>query len=357
MNKDEKRVKKKKRNRIEFPILTISLTIFVFFIIMVTILFLFLLVFILVRTGVINILEDITVPIITIFFIISLVIGTVAALLMSFVPLRPINALLDAFNKVSSGDYSVRLELRGPQRIRDICNRFNNMVKELSYEEMLSNDFINNFSHEFKTPIVSIAGFAKMLKKQNVSIEEKDEYLDIIIDESQRLTDLSENVLNLSRLENQSILTGKERYNLTEQIRLVIALIYGKYPEKNIEFNFDCDEYYIAANEEMLKQVWINLLDNAMKFSYKNECIDVDISQDSNNTTVTISNTGDTISEENLTRIFNKFYQCDTSHTTKGNGLGLTIVRRILQLHNAEISVESKDFKTTFKIVFPEKKE
>ncbi len=123
--------------------------------------------------------------------------------------------------------------------------------------EMLRSDFVNNFSHEFKTPIVSVRGFAKMLKRDDLTDEERNEYLDTIITESERLAELSTNILNLTKIEQQTILTDKKQFNVSEQIRLVIAMLSGKWQEKRLEFDFDCGEIYLTGNEEMLKQVWM----------------------------------------------------------------------------------------------------
>ncbi len=352
--KAQNRKIKKIGGNMSFPVLILIFAVIVFLTILLTLLTAFGFAYLLIRTNVITGLGEIPISLIAFFIIVSLIIGTVFSIILSIVPLKPLNELLNAIDSVTEGNYNISLTPRGPEAFRRVHKKFNKMVQELNYEEMLSNDFVNNFSHEFKTPIVSISGFANMLKKDDLTNEERNEYLDIIIEESKRLTDLSENVLELSRLENQTILTDKEEYNISEQLRLVIAIMYGRYPEKNIEFSFDCDEYFIKANEELLREVWINLLDNAMKFSFENGVIDVIVKKKSNKIAVSISNTSETISPENLKRIFNKFYQCDTSHTTKGNGLGLTIVKRIVELHNGEINIKSENNRTTIDVILPE---
>ncbi|MCM1127826.1 MAG: HAMP domain-containing histidine kinase [Lachnospiraceae bacterium] len=248
---------------------------------------------------------------------------------------------MDAADKIADGDYSPRLHLKGSDEIRQLGQKFNHMAEELGSVEMLRKDFINNFSHEFKTPIVSIRGFAKMLKLDELSNEERDEYLNIIISESERLSDLATHVLDLSKIEQQSILTDKSRFNITEQIRRCIALLDGKWAEKKISFDFNCQEYYFTGNEKMMEQVWINLIDNAIKFSPDESTVSISIFSENDSLTVSIADSGSGIDESAQPYIFDKFYQADVSHSTKGNGLGLTIAQKIISLHNGTIQVTS----------------
>ena len=278
---------------------------------------------------------------------VSLLIGTLLSLIFSRMPLKPFYKIIEATNKIADGDYSVRLDLKGPAEMHKLNNSFNHMAEELGSVEMLRTDFVNNFSHEFKTPIVSIRGFAKMLKKGGLTDEERTEYLDIIISESERLSELSMNVLNLSKIEQQSILTDKKRFNLSEQIRLVIVMLYKKLDCKHIDVDFECGEIYYNGNEEMLKQIWINLLDNAIKFSPEYGTIKVEISQSDTGTTVSVADEGEGVSDEQKAHIFDKFYQGDSSHSTKGNGLGLAIAKRVAQLHGGEITVRDNDVSGT----------
>lgn len=284
------------------------------------------------------------------FSLVSIGIGTVMSMLFSTKPLKPLREIMEATDKIANGDYSVRLHLKGPEEFKILSDKFNHMAEELSSVEMLRNDFVSNFSHEFKTPIVSIRGFAKALKWETLSSEEQTEYLDIIISESERLASLSTNVLYLSKLENQSILTDKKAFNVTEQIRLVIALLDTKLDEKNINIEFDNMEIFTNGNEEMLKQVWINLLDNAIKFSPDGGKIEIHIYKTENLVTVRVTNEGTSLAPEVQTRLFDKFYQGDLSHSTPGNGLGLSIVKKIIDLHNGCISVSSTDGQCTFEV-------
>ncbi len=325
----------------------------VFFSMFFAMLLIFTAIFILSRIGLINGFEENRLPFFW-FAVVSLISGTLIAALFSRLPLRPLRELMDASDKIADGDYSVRIHLKGPEDMQNLGRKFNHMAEELGSVEMLRTDFINNFSHEFKTPIVSIRGFAKMLKLDNITPEERNEYLDIIINESERLAELSTNVLNLSKLEQQTILTGQKNFNVSEQIRLVIAMMESKWYQKQIGISFDCGEVYIYGNDEMLKQVWINLLDNAIKFSPNNSEVNIEIQQTEQQILIFFSNQGASISDEEAAHIFDKFYQIDTSHAEKGNGLGLTIAQKIVELHKGKISLNSiRDGWITLEISLP----
>ncbi len=273
--------------------------------------------------------------------IMCLFVGTIIAVILHRPPMTPLKKIMDATDRVADGDYSVRLDLHGPKAFQELGEKFNRMTDELSSVEMLRSDFINNFSHEFKTPISSILGFAQILRDRDLSSEERDEYLDIIIKESQRLTTLSTNVLSLSRIEQQSILTDKRQCHISEQLRTAIISLDVKWIDKQIEFQMDEDEVYASVNEELMKQVWLNLLDNAIKFSPEGGTVRIKFSASSQGLAVSIGNMCENISEESKRRIFDKFYQGDTSHTSEGNGLGLAIAKRIVELHQGEILVDT----------------
>lgn len=287
------------------------------------------------------------------FSVVSIGVGTVLSILFSKRPLKPLREIMDATDRIADGDYNVRIDLRGPEEFRTLSDKFNHMAEEIGSVELLRSDFVNNFSHEFKTPIVSIRGFAKALKWEDLCEEERNEYLDIIISESERLADLSYNILYLSKLEKQTILTDKHTINVSEQIRQVIALLYEKWSERSIELWFDCGETYLACNEELLKQVWIDLLDNAIKFSPIGGKIEIRIAETADELTVSILDEGGGMSEETQQHIFDKFYQGDLSHTTTGNGLGLAIVKRIVELHAGQIRAHTIEKGSAFIIKLP----
>lgn len=286
--------------------------------------------------------------------IITMAVGIVLAAFLTRNLLIYVNRIINRMNRLASGDYSARLSYGKPiclhPTVIEIMSSFNRMAEELEKTENLRMDFINNLSHEFKTPIVSIAGFAKMLKKENLSEEQRREYLDIIEEEAGRLADMAANVLNMTKVENQTILTDISKFNLSEQLRSSVLLLEEKWNRKNLEFHLEFEEYYIYANEELLKEVWVNLIDNAIKFSPENEIIAMQIEEKNQKYTVTISNKGENITEENQKKIFHKFYQADESHATQGYGIGLAIVKRVVELHNGKVSVECKDGMVSFQV-------
>lgn len=288
--------------------------------------------------------------IIAVFILAGVLIGTVITAGISQLVLRPSWELLSGVRRLSQGDFSVRIDLGGAYEMKELASNFNNLAQELENTEILRSDFINNFSHEFKTPIVSVKGLVELLKKSSLSEEKRLAYLHIIEEELDRVSDMATNILNLSKIENQTILTDVTKFNLSEQIRTCILLLEKKWSKKDIDFKLDFKEYYCCGNEDMLKQVWINLLDNAIKFSFDKSTICVDIEETENNVTVKIANRGETIPEEEFENIFNKFYQKNKTAQREGNGIGLSIVSHIVKLHKGNVEVASKDNLTTFTV-------
>lgn len=284
--------------------------------------------------------------------LVSAIVGIIITLLTRRIPLNPFNTLINHMNRLATGDFKVRLTFgKTAQNIpafTELSDSFNTMARELENTELLRSDFINNFSHEFKTPIVSIAGFAKLLRRGNLSEEQKEEYLAIIEEESLRLSSMATNVLNLTKLESQTILTDVSTYNLSEQIRSCVLLLENRWSKKSLALDLEFDEYDISANEEMLKQVWINLLDNAIKFSPPTGEIRIEIFETCSSLRVSVTNFGSEISPDKIDKIWNKFYQTDESHASHGNGIGLAVVKYIVNLHKGTISAASKDGVTAF---------
>ena len=293
----------------------------------------------------------------SILAIVSIPTGMIVAAVVSKFPLKPIRNLIDGMDALASGDFSSRVNvgaiMRNYPSYVGVANSFNKMAEQLESTEMLRSDFVNNFSHEFKTPIVSIAGFAKLLKRENLTREQQQEYLNAIEAESLRLSAMATNVLSLTKVENQTILTDVTQFNLSEQIRSCVLLLERKWFEKDLELVLEFEEYMIQANEELLKQVWINLLDNAVKFSPRGHTIQIAIREEKNEIQVEILNTGSNIPEDKQPYIFNKFYQAEESHTTPGNGVGLAIVKCVVDLHGGRITVRSKEDSTVFTVLLP----
>lgn len=272
---------------------------------------------------------------------ISIVFGIALSFAYSAIIIRTSKPYLNALQKVAEGDFSVRIEDSAAFANLNIANNFNYMVSQLESVETLRENFVSDFSHEFKTPIVSIAGFAKLLKDPTLSAEQRNEYLDVIIDESNRLVELSESVLLLNRLESQQI--TKEKYQLDEQMRQCVLMFEQQCEAKGIELVVDLqDHVVINSNYKLMSQVVVNLLSNAVKFTESGGKITVGCKVKGLNVLITVSDTGCGMDEETKSNVFNKFFQGDKSHTTPGNGLGLSIVKKIVEMLDGQIFVTSR---------------
>lgn len=284
---------------------------------------------------------------ILILFISQIIINLIATILISNPIIKIMNEIERILLEITKGNYKVRL--KQTKILPELSSNFNKMVSELDSVEILRSDFVNNFSHELKTPVVSIKGYAEELKKEDLSKEEKLKYLDIIIEESNRLSSLSTNILNLSKIEKQEILTEKEKVNIGEQIRKVILMEYKKIEKYNIDLDLDIDDCCAYVNKDLMEQVWINLLENAIKFNKEKGKIKVSVHKKENFIYCVFEDTGIGIEEDKQEHIFNKFY---TTNNKKGNGLGLAMTKKILDLHQATIKVKSKKNKgTKFEII------
>lgn len=293
----------------------------------------------------------------------SFAIGYCVTPLILRIPLGPVNRLITGLRRLASGHFDERVDFGGTTLGRELTDSFNTLASELQNTELLRTDFINSFSHEFKTPIVSIRGFARLLQRPDLPEAQRRAYLDVIVDESTRLSNMATNVLNLTKVENQEILTDVSEFNLSEQLRRCILLLEKDWSRKELAVSADFEEFTIQACEELLKQVWVNLLDNAVKFAPENGSIRVRVfalsasPAEKGHLQVDISNNGPAIPAEQQQRIFDKFYQGDTSHAREGTGVGLSIVRKIVQLHNGSITVQSDASETTFSVRLPLRQE
>ncbi len=327
--------------------LTALFSAIVFLILLITSLLIFIVGILLIRMNVVNIAKlSRQEPLLPIFMllIISVVVGTVVSFMISRFPLKPLRRVIDATNRLASGDFTTRLRLPGPASFGELTASFNRMAEELGSIEMLRADFVDNFSHEFKTPIVSIKGFAEELKHDDLTREQRNEYLDIIIHESGRLAQLATNVLNLSRVEKQTILAGRARFDLTEQVRRCILLFETKWEQRMLTLTVELDEVTLEGDEELLSQVWLNLIDNAIKFTPEGGCVDIRLRKDEKNAVFSIRDDGYGISEEAQRHIFDKFYQGESKQlSSSGNGLGLPIARRVILLHGGDLRCKSEE--------------
>jgi signal transduction histidine kinase len=273
--------------------------------------------------------------------LLSLLIGSLFMLIASGIIVKPVRKLSAATEKIARGDFNVRIKDTRRDEIGQLIKNFNIMARELAGMEMLRNDFISNISHEFRTPLTSIEGYTRLLRDCK-SDTERNEYIDIITEETKRLTALSGNILLLNRIENENIALAKSAFRLDEQIRQVILFHEAKWSSKQIELQLDLEETVYEGNEQLLYQVWLNLFDNAVKFSGTKGLIEVRLKKKDNKTVFEITDFGKGMTQEEQKRMFEKFFTGDRSRNTEGNGLGLSIVKRIIDMHDGSIEVTSK---------------
>lgn len=344
----------RKYKRLKFGTLSFLFALIVFFVLAITMMIVSFVIFVSFRLGILTRIEqpNILLPIVVLAMS-SILIGTGISIMVGHRPMKRIDQFIKALNSLAKGQFETRIDAEKNGVGKELIDSFNTLASELQNTEMLRSDFVDNFSHEFKTPIVSIRGFAKLLKRQDLSSELRSEYIDIIIDESSRLADLSTNVLNLVKIENQNILTDVKTVNISEQIRTCILLLEKRWTEKDLYVAADFEEYFCPANEELIKQVWINILDNAIRYADKRGLIEVSIKEELAAIHVSIKNTGSEISTEMQKRIFDKFYQGDTSRSSEGVGIGLAISKRIVDLHSGAIHVKGGPNYVIFNVELP----
>lgn len=272
----------------------------------------------------------------------SLLLGTVIAVYAGKRILRPVQQIGDAFDALSRGDFSVKVsEKQQLEEIREIAQRFNAMVYELSHIETLRSDFVADVSHEFKTPIAAIEGYATLLQNPKLSPEKHAHYVQKILDNARSLGTMSGNILLLSKLENQQIVPEQEEFRLDEQLRQCVLTLESKWTPKQLEFDIELPRQMYFGSRALLEQVWRNLLDNAIKHSPVGGCIHIELCTCGTDVEVCIRDHGDGMTQEVQKHIFEKFYQADRSRTGEGNGLGLALVKRIVQLCHGDVDVRS----------------
>lgn len=284
----------------------------------------------------------------------SVVIGLLLALFLGKIIFKPINTIANGMTKLSEGDFSTRIDLGKYYGMKKLTQSFNLLAEELENTEILRSDFVNDFSHELKTPIVSISGLISLMKNGNLPEDKRKHYLAIMEEEANRLTQMTSNALYLSKIEKQAILTNKNSFNVSEQIRNSLLLLERKWTKKNLTPIIEFDEYTVNANEDMMKEVWLNLIDNAIKFADEGSELKITAEMLLGELFISIENQGPEIPESDYEAIFTKFYQVDKSRSIEGNGIGLSIVKHIINLHGGEISVKSKNRKTVFTVILPE---
>ena len=267
---------------------------------------------------------------------------------------EPIIRISDAATAVSKGDFSIKVIQQSDDEIGTLAKNFNLMTEELNNMEYLRKDFISSVSHEFKTPIASIKGFAELLQNKNLSDEDFRTYTNIIIEETKRLSHLSSNMMRLSKLDHQRIPESVKTFSLDEQIRKTLVLLEEKWTSKNLTLEINLDQISYTGDEALIQHIWLNLIENAIKFSKEEGQIFINAKKFTNHIYVEIKDEGIGISNQNQARIFEKFFQADLSHSKEGSGLGLAIVKKIVEICRGEIQfVSGLGRGTTFKVHLP----
>lgn len=288
----------------------------------------------------------------SIILIISVAFGALISFLVAKRITKPINDIKDATHKIAKGEFDVKLDTTKNSSLNDLIENFNKMSQELKSIETLKSDFISVVSHEFKTPLSVIQSYSKALRRKDLDDKTRAKYEEVVDTNIQKLTNLTNNVLSLSKIENQQIIIDKTEFLLDEQIRQCIVSLEPEWKNKQIDFDLDLIQTKYYGSKSSMALVWQNLIGNAIKFSKNKGKISISIQNDNDNIVVKIADNGIGMSEETQKHIFDKFYQGDTSRSSAGNGLGLAIVKRILELSNATITVESQEGKgTIFTIV------
>ena len=278
--------------------------------------------------------------------LLSLLFTIFDALRRKFTVERTARRIADAAKKIVAGDFSVRVPMPSKfgndENFREIVDCFNRMAQELSSVETLRTDFISNVSHEMKTPLAVMQNYGMLLQAKNLPDEKRMEYAKGVTEGSRRLADMMTNILKLNKLENQEIYPNAEEYDLGEQLCEALLQYENVWEQEEIAIETDlADGVSIYADRELLFLVWNNLLSNAFKFTPGGGRVSLSMAADEKYAIVKVQDTGCGISAETGAHIFEKFYQGETSHVTQGNGLGLALVKRVVDIMHGEISVES----------------
>lgn len=291
-----------------------------------------------------------------IILIISLIIGSLLILLASKYLVSPLKKLTSATKRLAQGDFSTQVEISRVDEIGQLAKNFNHMAKELGQLEQMRQDFVANVSHEFQTPLTTINGFSNAIRQRLVSGADLNRYLDIIQSECARMSKLSDNLLKLASLESTNHLFHKHAFFLDAQLRQVLAICMPLIMKKKIVYDVNLPRTKIMADEELLIQVWTNLLHNSIKFTPEAGRIEISLTTESGYVIFRIEDSGIGISQDEQQLIFQRFYKTDLSRNSsqEGNGLGLSIVEKIVDLHQGYIQVDSKPGNgTSFTIRLP----
>lgn len=256
--------------------------------------------------------------------------------------IAPVTEIGEAAKRVARGDFDVELHRSSSVReVRDMADNFTAMTRELAQTELLRSDFVSNVSHEFKTPLAAIEGYATLLESPTLSDERRAQCVAKIASNARRLSSLTDNVLRLSKLEREAALGDTQAFSLDEQIRACVLLLEDAWSERGIAVDVELEDVRLRGDEDLLAHVWTNLLGNAAKFAPDGGRVSVRLRRDGAFAEVTVADNGPGMDEQTQRRAFEKFYQGDASHASEGNGLGLPLAKRIVDLHNGTLTATS----------------
>ena len=298
----------------------------------------------------------VTLPSIVWMILLSIVLGLALSALLTHFFISPILRLSRAMQRVARGDFSVRLDNASHfGEMRQSYENFNTMARALAATETLQSDFVSNVSHEFKTPINAIEGYAMLLQGEN-DPERQRECVDKILFNTRRLGDLVNNILLLSKVDNQTIPPETTTYRLDEQLRHALLLLERKWTEKNIDLDVELAPVQFTGNETLMLHVWTNLIDNAIKFNAPGGQLRLRLDGAGDQLVIQVADSGAGMTQEEMAHIFDRFYQADGSHRGEGNGLGLALAQRIVAASGGEITVESTPGQgSCFTVTLPKK--
>ena len=274
---------------------------------------------------------------------------------MNLILIKRLKKLNEATKQVASGNFDVHLVLEGKDEVSNLAEDFNKMIASLKANEYLNKEFVKNFSHELKTPISAIRGYAELISSGNLSVEEIEEYSKIIVNESTRLNSLSRSMLQLSQLDSTLAMKKEDSYNMAEQIRTVIQMMQLEWEANRIEFVLDLEEIKVVSNKEFTYQIWQNLIDNSIRYSKSDGKIEISLKKSGTDILFKITDYGYGISIEDQDRIFETFFVAEKSRYKQSSGVGLSITKKIVEKFGGTITFDSQiDDHTTFYVSIPE---
>lgn len=271
-------------------------------------------------------------------------------------PRNMFDEVMDALDRIAGGDYDISIQKQGQYHYSELADKVNKLAKDLQSMEQMRQEFVSNVSHEIQSPLTSIRGFAALLKKEDIPTDQRLHYAEVIETESKRLAGLSDNLLRLSVLDSDQSPFAPQAFRLDKQLEEILLLLEPQWSAKGIELDISLEKVVLCGDADLLSQVWINLLHNAVKFTPPGGRIAVSLAQADCGTVCTISDTGAGMPEESLLHIFERFYKVDKARDRSigGNGLGLSLVKKIVDLHSGQVAVNSAPGEgSTFTVTLP----